>query len=125
MGPDQEDGALVEQRLVLLDPVEEEADLRSGPLCEAVGQVALDPAYSGEVVVHPGAAQFLEEVHHHLPLPQAPDHHGEVPDVGPVCAQPHQVGRYPLELHGDQPDVLGPLGDLDLEEVLDGVDVGV
>ena len=123
LGPDEENCALVEQCLVLLDPVQEQTDLCPSPLCKAMGQVPLHPPDPGEVVVHPGAAELLEEIHHHLPLPQAPYHHGEVPDVGAICSQPHQVGCDPLQFDCDQSDVLGPLWDLDLEEVLYCVDV--
>ena len=75
--------------------------------------------------MHPGATQLLQEIHHHLALAQAPDHHREVSDVGPVSSQPHQVAGDALQLYCHQANVLGSLGHLNLEEVFGGVDVGV
>ena len=60
LGPDEEDSALVEQGLVLLNPIEEEADLGSGPLGEAVRESALDATDPRDVLWHPRATQFLE-----------------------------------------------------------------
>ena len=77
-------------------------------------EVALHAADAREVVVHAGATEFLQQIHHHLAFAEAPHHDREVADVGSVSPQPHQVARYSLQFHRNQPDVLGPLRHLDL-----------
>ena len=67
-------------------------------LVEVRGQVVPDAADPGEVLVHPGAREELEEVKEQLPLPEGPQEAREEPEVRPVRGEPHQVARDPLKL---------------------------
>ncbi len=74
-------------------------------------------------VSRPPAVVF-EDVEDVLAGLEAVEEDGHRPDVVGHETDPGQVGGQALELGQDDPDVLGPLGDLDPGQLLDGQDIG-
>ena len=72
----------------------------------------------------PGAGDVLHDLDDRLPLPEGVEERRHGPEVEGVGAQPEEMGRDPLEFGEDDPQVLGPLGYLDAEELLHRQAVG-
>ena len=90
------------------------------------GHVLGDAAGTDERVVHPQAGDQLEQVEHQLALAEADRHHGQRADLHAAGGDADQVGGDPVELHQQDPDHRGLLGDvvLDAEQPLDAEAVG-
>ncbi len=114
------DGVAGEQALVVVQAlghvVEEFADhghgLRGEVLCDAAG------ADVGHV--HAQARDGLEDVEDLLAVPEAVDHHRQGAQLHAGGGERDQVRGDPVELHHDDADDVGPLGDGDAQELLDG-----
>ena len=115
----QEHPVLVEQPLVVADPVREDRAELPDPGDVLVGQVlahAADPAERG---VHARAGDHLHEVHDHLALAHGVEQRGHRAEVHRQRAGDQQVAGEPRQLGHQHADVLRPLRRLDVEELLD------
>jgi hypothetical protein len=68
--------------------------------------------------VHPLPGALLEQVEDALALAEAVPEHGDRAEVQRARPEPHEVALDPVELHVDHAQVLGALGDLELEQRL-------
>ena len=117
--PVQEDLILVEQGLELVHarghPGRELADL----LHPADRDVLEDAADLEVARVHALARGHLEQVEDLLAVAEAIPEHRDRPEIQRARAQPHEVGRDPVELHVDHAQVLRAWRDLEVEDRLD------
>src|SRR5574341_100817 len=125
-GDDCDVGEPVDEKLVVGDQVVVLVDLRLEVveellrlLEEAGREVGRDAADPGVVVRQPVPAEHLEEVVDLRPLPDPVEEGSERPHVDRERPECDEVGGDPVELADDDPDVFGPLGDLDPGELLD------
>ena len=65
---------------------------------EALGQILTQTADPEVARKHPEPGQHLVDVEQLLALAEAVHHHRDGADFEPVCRQPHEVTRNPLEL---------------------------
>ena len=70
--------------------------------------------------VHPGSAGSLVELHHLLPLLEEPEEGRDAAHVKNVRPDAHDVVEDPGQLPEQDADVLGPQGNVDVEELLHG-----
>ena len=70
--------------------------------------------------MHPLARGHLEQVEDRLALAEAVPEHRDRAEIQRARAEPDHVRHDPVELEVDHPEVLGALGHLDLEQILDG-----
>ena len=86
----------------------------------SIGQVGRDAAGPDVVVVHPQSGDDLEEPQQLLALAPAVQHHADRAEVHAVGGHEEHVRREPVDLAHQHADPLGPLGHLDLEQLLGG-----
>ena len=113
----QEDLVLVEQRLVLVDPRRHHLDELAQLPLEAQRDVLEDAADLEVARVHPLAGGHLEHVEDRVALAEAVPEHRDRAEVERRGAEPDQVRVDPVQLHVDHPQVLGAVGDLELEQL--------
>ena len=82
----------------------------------------LHPADPVEVGVEPAAGHPLEEIEHPLPLPEGEEERRGGAQLEGIGGHEDEMGRDARHLGEDQPDELGPLRDLDAEQLLGGHD---
>ena len=75
--------------------------------------------------VHSGSTGTFIKFHHFLTLLKEPEEGGDATDIKDVSSNPHDVVEDPGELSEEHPDVLGPDGHIDVEQLLHGERVGL
>ena len=125
LGALEEDLVLVEQRLELVDARGHDLDELAQLPLEAQRDVLEDAADLEVARVHPLAGRHLEHVEHRVALAEAVPEHRDRAEVQGRGAEPDQVRVDPVQLHVDHPQVLGAVGDLQLEQLLDAAAVGL
>ena len=117
-----EDGVLVEEQLELAKSLAHQRN-RVAHLVDGAGrQVLGDAAGADERVVHPQAGDHLEDRQDPLALTEADRHDGGRTHLHATGREGDEVGGDPVELHHQDADDAGALGDLvgDAEQLLDG-----
>ena len=89
---------------------------------ELVVEVAVDAADPEVVEEHPLAGDRGQHLHDLVALDEAVEDRREAAEVEGVEAHRQEVAGDPVQLAGQDPDVLGPARDLDVEELLVGHD---
>ncbi len=87
---------------------------------ELVVQVAVHAADPEVVEEHPLAGQGGQHLDDLVALDEAPQDRGQAAEVEGEPAHEQGVAGDPVELAGEDPDVLGPARDLDVEQLLEG-----
>ena len=121
-----EDRVGVAQRRVLGKALAQQLDGVAHPLQAVLREVLRDAAGTDVRVVHAQAADRLEAVEDQLTVAEAARHDRQRADLHAPGGDADQVRADAVELEHQDPDVLRPLGHLvlDLQESLDGGDVG-
>ncbi len=119
------DPVRLEQLVILLDVAGKGGQEGLQPLDQIRREVAVHPADTEVVERQPGAAELLEHIQQHFALPERPEEDGHGADVQGLGPQPEEMPDDPLHLGHDRPDIFGPLGDLQVQQLLHRPDVGV
>ncbi len=117
--PPDEDLVLVEQGLVGLDLLGRLAHPLPEAAHEVMVEVAVHPADPEVVEQHPLAGQAGQHVDDVVALDEAPQDRRQATEVERHPAHEQGVAGDPVELTGQDPDVLGPAGHLDVQELLE------
>ena len=87
-------------------------------------EVAVDAADAEVVEEHPLAGQRGEHVDDLVALDERPQDRRQAAEVERHPAEEQRVAGDPVQLAGEDPDVLGPARDLDVQQLLEGHDPG-
>jgi hypothetical protein len=107
--------------VVLLEVLAELLDRLAYGVHGARGQVLGEAAGADEGVVHAQAGDQLVQIENQLTIAEAVDHHGGGAELHAAGGDGDQVRGEPVELHQQDADDAGPVGDgvLDAEQLLD------
>ena len=122
--PADEDLVLVEERVAGFDLLGRVAHPVAEAAQELVVQVAVDATDAHVVEEHPLAGQRREHVHDLVALDERPQDRREAAEVKRHPAEEQGVAGDPVELGGEDADVLRAARHLDVEELLERQDAG-
>ena len=117
LGAVDEYRVLVEQRLVIGEAGADSVDDVLDVGLPSLRQVGGNSSRPDVVVVHSEARDPLEELEDHLSLSPAVEHDRQRSDVEPEGGQPEEVAGHPIELGHQDPDRLGTVRYVDVEQL--------
>ncbi len=117
--PPDEDLVLVQELQLRLELARGVAQPAPEAAHELVVEVAVHPADAEVVEEHPLAGDAGQHLDDLVALDEAPQDRRQAAEVEGHPADEHDVAHDPVQLAGEDPDVLGPPRHLDVEELLE------
>merc|ERR1712212_1013801 len=87
--------------------------------------VLMNSSWSNISSMHSSSTGAFIELHHFLTLLEEPEEGGDATNIKNVGSNPHDVVEDPGKLSKEDPDVLGPEGHVDVEQLLHSERVGL
>merc|ERR1719341_1029357 len=120
-----EQPVVCDQVLHLVKPLAELGNELVDVIQKANWDVLVNTSRSNIGCVHSGSTGTFIKFHHFLTFLKEPEEGGDATNIKDVSSNPHDVVEDPGELSKEHPDVLGPDGHIDVEQLLHGERVGL